>query len=131
MVNTFLYIIWALAYLICGALGALLPGHWVGIPASILFFLPPAILLYRAKISGDLKTIRNIRVLSLVWLGTTALLLILNILSVALSAMAGDILYYTMVILTSPMVCGQYWLLSIFLWACLQTVCAKLQKQTK
>jgi hypothetical protein len=119
MTNKFLYIYWALLYVICAVLGCVnLPG-WVGIVGSLVFFVPPAILLYRAVRAGERKTIRIIHIISLVWMLTAVLLLILNILSVYFSMTTGNILYYTMVLVTSPMVCGQYWLLSIFLWACL------------
>ena len=46
-------------------------------------------------------------------------MLVVNVLSVLRSQLLGNILYYMLVILSSPMVCSGYWALSLFLWACL------------
>ena len=119
MLNTYLYIFWIFFYLICATLGVLgLPG-WVGISACCLFFLPPSVLLYRLGRAGDRKGVARIRNIALIWLAFTALMIILNIASVSMSAAAGDALYYAMAVLCAPMVCGKYWLLSMFLFACL------------
>ncbi len=117
MTNTILYIAWAALYVICGILGIhSIPG-WVGVLACVCFFIPPALLLWQAARAGDLKTVRRVRNLALAWLGATLLLLIVNILSVALSAAAGTVLYYILVLVSSPMICGQQWIVSMFLWS--------------
>ncbi len=125
MNNTILYILWAAMYVICGVLGVHpIPG-WVGILACIGFFVPPAVLLWRR----DGKNLQLIRNLSLLWLGLTLILLILNILTVAMSAAAGDVLYYILVLVSSPMVCGGYWVIALFGWACLLMTSLKLLKK--
>ena len=45
------------------------------------------------------------------------MLLILNFLSFYAGEATGDALYGFMILLTAPMVCGQYYVLSLFLWA--------------
>lgn len=119
MLNTYLYIFWIFFYMLNAALGVLgLPG-WVGIVACLLFFLPPAILLHRAGKAGDRRGVARIRNISLGWLGLAVLMIILNIATVYMSETAGDVLYYAMAVLCAPLVSGEYWVLSLFLFSCL------------
>ena len=74
-----------------------------------------------------MRTIRNLSVASL---ALTLVLLVVNFLSVGASKAAGDVLYVLLIILSAPMVCGQVWVLSLFLWACLLMVCLKYRKET-
>lgn len=114
-----LYILWGILYLICAVLGVVsLPG-WVGILGCLLFFLPPAVILHRAVKAEDRRGIARIRNICLIWLSVTVLMLILNIASVGMSATAGQVLYYMMAVLCAPLVCGKFWILSLFLFACL------------
>ncbi len=126
MSNTFLYIAWGVLYAVCAGLGFIPSPDGVALGLMILFcllfFLPPVILLRRAIQENNRKTLVLIRNLSLIWLITATVLLVLNILSVMFSALAGQVLYYFLILLTSPMICGQYWVLSLFLWACLLIV---------
>ena len=123
MSNSYLAILWGAAYAACAVLGFLpepegaLKAACIG--ASLIFFLPPAVMLYRADRAGDTKTLKRLRNLSILWLVTAMVLICLNILSFAASELTGYVLYYALVILAAPLVCGQYWLLSLFLWACL------------
>ena len=117
------YIAWGVLYLLGAVFGVVNEPGWLGALACLLFFVPPGILLYQKK------SVRLIRDLSLAWLSLTAFLLVLNILSVTMTEMAGTILYYTMVVLTSPMICGGNWLLSMFGFACLLTVSQKILKK--
>ena len=86
---------------------------------SLVFFLPPAILFHRATGKKDKETFKILRNLSLTWLITATVALCINILSVGASALVGNILYYILILVTAPMVCGQFWVMSLFLWACL------------
>ena len=126
--NLYLYIVWGILYLICAALGVFSVPGWVGLVMCLVFFVPPTILLYRAPSRKTALTVRN---LSIAWLALTVLLLILNILSVSMSEQSGTVLYYMMVVLTAPMICGGNWLLAIFLWACLLVVSRKILKKMK
>ena len=135
MTNFFLYIAWIILYGLCAGLGCIgAPTGWLYglcIAASILFFLPPALLLHRADKRSDRKTITKILFISLAWLTVTLLLIICNILSIGASELAGTILHYLLVVCTAPMICGQIWLLIIFFWACLMSASIKLLKKTK
>ena len=86
---------------------------------SLLFFLPPAWLLYDAGKRQDKAGLQLIRNLSALSLGLTLGLLILNFLVAFGAEAAGTMLYVMLVIVSSPMVCSGYWALSLFFWACL------------
>lgn len=135
MTNTYLAIIWAALYIACAGLGfiAAPTGFLYGLCVifSLLFFVPPVMLLYRGGKAKDIKSIRILRNLSILWLAVTMILLILNISSVYFSHSVGTILYYVLIVVTSPMVCSQYWLLPLFLWACLLVVSIQQLKQLR
>jgi len=135
MTNTYLSILWAFFYLLCGALGFVTgaEGFFYGLLIffSLLFFVPPSVLLYRAAKTGDVRWLKRIRNLSLAWLGTTLVLIVLNIATVGMSAAAGTFFYGVLILLTSPMVCSQFWVLPMFLWACLLIVSLQEIKKRK
>lgn len=121
-----LFALWGGLFILCAGLG------FIPEPAgaaramltllSLAFFLPPAVLLYRAvqqKNENSLKLIRNLCTLSL---GLTLLLLILNFLSALRTEALGTVLYYVLTIVSSPMICSGHWAMSLFLWACLLMV---------
>ena len=126
MSNVYLSIIWGAFYIACAGLGfiAAPEGFVYGlcVVMSIVFFIPPSVLLYRAVRAGDRKMLRWIRNISLVWLLTAMVMIILNILSVIATKLTGLVLYYMMVILTAPMISGQAWVIALFGWACLLVV---------
>ena len=129
MKNTHLYVLWAVLFIICAGLGFIPEasgfGRFVLTFLSLLFFVPPAVLLYR----GERNTVLLIRNLSALSLLVTAVALICNFLSALGSALLGNILHAVLVIVSAPMVCSGYWALSLFLWACLLMV--SLQKLKK
>jgi len=98
--------------------------------AAIASFLPPAVLTYGAARAGDRATLALIRNLSAASLGGTALLLVLNFLSVTGSEALGNFLHGVLVVVSSPMICSGSWGLSLFLWACLLLVSMRLLKKT-
>lgn len=124
-----LFALWGGLFIVCAGLGfipepaGLLRGVLTAM--SLVFFLPPALLVYRAGKEGDghiLKLVRNLSALSLL---LTLVLLVLNFLTAVGSPTLGTVLYYILVIVSSPMVCSGYWVLSLFLWACLLMVSMK------
>lgn len=135
MTNLILYITWFILYGLCAALGCIAAPtgllYGLCIVSALLFFLPPAILLHRAKKISDRKAPKRILFISLTWLAVSLIMIIANILSVGATAQAGKTLHYLLVVLTAPMVCGQSWVLSIFLWACLMAVSVQLLKKKK
>ena len=127
------YILWAALYAACTVLSCVPEpeGVTVGllVTAALLFFLPPAVLLYRAIPREQWGTVRLIRYLSMASLGLTLLLLILNVLSVGFSDTVGTVLYAALIMVSTPMVCMQSWFVSLFLWAVLLMVTLKYRKK--
>ncbi|MBQ8769285.1 MAG: hypothetical protein IJZ15_06555 [Oscillospiraceae bacterium] len=118
-----LYIAWAVLYAACAGLG-FVPNPRGGVYAALfilalLFFVPPTILIYRAIKGGDIPELKRIRAISLIWLGLTLVMLALNFLSVSFTEAAGKFVYWLLILVSSPMVCGQIWVISLFLWGCL------------
>ena len=119
MNKRFLYALWGALFSLCAGLGfipepegtlrLLLTG------LSLLFFLPPALLLYR----GDLPDVLLVRNFSALSLGLSLVLLILNFLTALRSEFLGQVLHCVLVIVSSPMICSGHWAMSLFLWACL------------
>ena len=128
-----LFVLWGGFFILCAGLGFIPePAGFVkGLltTLSVVFFLPGGALLYRAKQQKDRATVTLIRNLSAASLGLTLLMLVANFLSLGAGQALGDGLYAALVILSSPMVCSGYWLLSLFLWACLLVVSLEILKK--
>ena len=116
MSNKALYILWGGLYILCAALGFIPEPAEAASNAmtllSIAFFIPGAVLLYREQRI-------QVRIISAISLGATALSLVFNVLSVTLERIDGEILYALLALVSVPMFCSRIWLLSLFLWACL------------
>ncbi len=110
------YILWGVLFVICAGLGFVRDAAGAGkvllTLSSLIFFIPGTLLLYW----GQRKPVR---IISLCSLGITLVLLVANFFSVLASQTVGDVLYALLVVVSSPMVCSQYWVMSMFLWACL------------
>lgn len=133
MKKSSLLALWGILYIICAGLG-FIPEPEGGVRVlllviSLLFFVPPAIVLYDAIRCGDIKTIRLIRLLSAASLGITLLLIILSILTAASGEAVGSVLNVLLVVLSAPMFCSNYWALSLFLWAALLTASFTAKKK--
>lgn len=116
MSKNYLYMTWGVLYIVTAALGFI---PEVDGPAaagmtllSIVFFVPGFILLYR----GEKKPVL---ILSVISLALTVLCLVLNVWSVGMSADMGDFLYWVLALVSAPMFCSRFWVLSLFGWACL------------
>jgi len=120
-----LYLIWGAWYILCAGLGFIPAaggfGRVVLIAVAVLFFVPGAVLLVRGLRAGNRKGVLRIRRISLGALLLALVLILANVCSIDASQTAGDVLYILLGILSAPMFCGQYWLLSLFLWGCLLT----------
>ena len=117
------YILWGCLYILCAFLGFIPEaagfGKFLLILAAAAFFVPGWVLLYFTHKTGEMTHARNVRTLSLISLGLTLLLLILNFASGHASVATGSMLYTLLVLFSAPMYCSQYWIASLFLWACL------------
>jgi hypothetical protein len=75
--------------------------------------------------------LRLVRIISMVVLIATVVLLLVNLLSIALilvmpeetALILGDVLYYMLILVSTPMVCGQYWGIGLVGWAALLWCC--------
>ena len=121
----YLYFLWAGMYLLCAVLGFLPEPqgivYWLLLFISLLFFVPPVWILLQAIRQKNRKQVKAIWVVSLVWLGLTLFLLILNFMTVASSQAVGTAMYYLLTALASPMICSQVWVVPMFLFGCLLT----------
>ncbi len=127
--------LWGVLFILCAGLGFLpqpagvLRGLLTG--AALAFFVPPAMLLYRAGRERDRRTLKLARNLSLLSLGLSLVFLVLNLLSALWSEWLGAVLYNMLVIVSTPMVCSGYWVGSLFLWACLLMVSLSQLKKAR
>lgn len=128
-----LTVLWAGLFIVCAGLGFIPePEGTVRIVLTVLslvFFLPPALLLYGAGKQQDKATAQLIRNLAVLSLGLTLVLLILNFLTVLSSQALGQTLHYVLTIVSAPMICSGHWAMSLFLWSCLLTASLKQLKK--
>ena len=126
---------WAGLFVLCAGLGFVRePTGVLRIAltaASLAFFVPPALLLHSAGKAGDRFTLRVIRNLAAASLGLTLLLLLANFMSLMASEAVGDLMYVLLIIVSTPMVCCGYWVLSLFLWAFLLFWAIRQLKETQ
>lgn len=123
MKKSILYPLWGVLFILCAGLGFIPAPEGILsallTAASVLFFLPPTLLLLTASKQGDRDTRQLIRNLSLASLSLTLLLLIANFSLALRSEALGTFLHYALTIVSAPMVASGHWALSLFLWACL------------
>ena len=125
-----LFALWGGMYILCGLLGLSAESSGAGrILLALAFFLPPFLIFRQAKAKADRGTLSLLRNLSAASLGVTAVLIGLNVASLGASEAMGNLLHVLLVILSSPMVCGGNWLISLFLWACLLIASGKELKR--
>lgn len=135
MKQHYLFALWGGLFTLCAVLGFIPePGRALQILMTLLSvacFIPPALLLRRSKQSGNRSIALLIRNLSAASLVLTAVLIILNFLSAFGGELLGNILHSILIIVSSPMICSGYWVLSLFLWACLMIASANILKNKK
>ena len=128
-----LFALWGGLFILCAGLGFIpaptaLQQNLMTL-VSVCFFVPPAILLWLGR--KDRKLLHLIRNLSLLSLGLTLGLIILNIVCAMGSEALGGILNSILIVVSSPMICAGSWALSLFLWACLMVVSLSLLRKAK
>ena len=135
MKKSYLFVLWGGLFVLCAALGFIPnPGTALKILLTLLsvaFFIPGALLLRHAALNKDRNTAMLVRNLAAASLLLTLVLIIGNFFSVLGSARLGSILYTLLIIVSSPMICSQYWVLSLFLWACLMIGAMQILRQKK
>lgn len=117
------YKAWAALYTLCVGFGFVSKPDAFGkvllVALSLLCFVPPFYLAIQARKEENRKTLKVLRLISILSLSLTLIFLVLNFLSVNFSAEVGLWLYVLLVMVSAPMMCAQYWVISLFLWACL------------
>ena len=135
MSNKSLYSLWGVLFIICAVFGFIPEPEglvqYVLTALSVSFFIPPGLLLFQASTHSDRRVPTLIRNLAVASLGLTLLVLILNLLSAFQSEFLGSMLHALLVIISTPMVCSGYWVLSLFLWSCILMVSLQLIKKCK
>ena len=119
-----LYITWAALFALTAVLGFVFPdaagaGRIVLALTAAVFFVPPWLILNRAKGEKKAHHIRLLRWLCVGSLVLTAVLLVLNLRSAGLGPALGQALNAALIIVSAPMVCSNFFALPIFLWGCL------------
>ncbi len=122
-----LYMAWAVMFALTAVLGFVLPNAegW-GIRlirglAATVFFLPPWVVLAKARTEGKRFHVRLVGMLAVASIVLTVALLVLNLMSPMWSVSVGNALYAALVIVSNPMVCSNYYVLPLFLWGTLIT----------
>lgn len=118
-----LYLAWGGAFVLTAVLGLLFPGAQdpVGLFflrfASVVFFLPPWLILAKARAEKALFHIRLLRYLALASLVLTMVLFCAGILAGPDSQTLGDLIHVIMSIACAPLICSNLYVLPMFLWA--------------
>ena len=133
MKQKYLYALWGGLFVLCAALGFIpQPGGVLkGLMTvlSVAFFVPGALLLRQSAQTGDRAAAALVRNLSAASLALTMVLIIANFFSALGSELLGNILYSILIIVSCPMICSGYWVLSLFLWACLMIAAMKILRK--
>ena len=123
MKKQILYMLWLSLYILCVGLGTLTDrttaGSVVLTILAIVFFVPGMLLLIHGYKTGDRKMLVRIRIISILSLGLTLVLIVLNILLVQAGSGVGETLNDILILVSAPMFCCYWQGISLFLWACL------------
>lgn len=113
---------WLYLFVLSAVLGFIPAGGFlkaVFVVVAIGFFVPGFVLLTKADHRDDVKTIRLVRNIAILALILATVLILLNMMSATMTKAWGDVFYVLLVVFAAPLICGQYWALTLFGWACL------------
>ena len=117
-----LYAVWLCLYILCVGLGTVETVEGIGkvffVLTALIFFLPGIFLLVLGTQTKNKKTILRVRLISLCSLVLTVAVFCVNVICAASGAASG-FLHDLLNLVSAPMFCAQYWILSLFGWACL------------
>ena len=117
------YCVWLCLYILCVGLGTVEEVAGIGkvlfILTGLIFFLPGVYLLYLGKAEKNKKITLRVRIVAICSLSLTMIVFCSNVIAVSADASVGRTLYDLLNLVSAPMFCVQYWIISIFLWACL------------
>lgn len=117
-----LWLTWLYLFALCAVLGFIPnPPTLLAVLLAVVgmcFFIPGALLLK----TKDPKTIKTIFWLSIGSLSLTLITVLLNFTSALMKPIWGTVFYIIMGIVSTPMLCTQMWIISLFGWALLMSV---------
>ena len=135
MNRKFLLALWGGLFVVCVAFGFVSEPvgalSFLMAALSLMFFVPPVLLLRQAAQMGHVPTAVLVRNLSAASLGLTLAALIANVLSLLGTETLGNVLHVVLVIVSAPMFCAQIWVIPLFCWAFLMIGAHKLVKKMK
>ena len=118
-----LYAAWLCLYILCVGLGTVEQVEGIGkvlfVLTSLIFFLPGVVLLITGFREQNKKRILRVRIVAICSLALTMIVFCINVAAVAASSGMGSFLNDLLNLVSAPMFCSQYWILSLFCWACL------------
>ena len=117
------YGVWLCLYVLCVGLGTVENVEGAGkvlfVLTSLIFFLPGVFLLYLGNYEKNRKICLRVRIVAIVSLFLTVAVFSGNVIAISASSEAGVLLYDLLNLVSAPMFCSQYWILSLFCWGCL------------
>lgn len=117
------YGVWLCLYILCVGLGTVEEVEGIGkvlfVLTSLIFFLPGVYLLWLGRQENNRKILLGVRIAAVCSLSLTVIVFCANVIAVSASGSVGNTLYEVLNLVSAPMFCSQYWILSLFLWACL------------
>lgn len=121
MKRSTLWLLWGVFYIICAGLGFIPQPEGIVramlFLLSLLFFVPPGVLLHEARQHSDRALLRRMRILALASLILTQLMLIASILTAPCSEALGTAMHILLGLVSAPMFCSNYFVVPLFLWA--------------
>ena len=118
-----LYAVWLCLYILCVGLGTVEQVEGAGkvffILTALIFFVPGVMLLILGRKERNKMMILRVRIVSICSLALTVIVFCANVAAVTASSSAGVFLHDLLNLVSAPMFCAQYWILSLFCWGCL------------
>ena len=118
-----LYAAWLCLYILCVGLGTVEEVDGSAkvffVLTALIFFIPGIILLVLGKKQQNKKMVLRVRLIAICSLVLTVAVFCATVLAVGSSAQMGSFLHDLLNLVSAPMFCSQYWILSLFGWACL------------
>ena len=117
-----LYAIWLCLYILCVGLGTVGQMEGIGkmffILTALIFFIPGVMLLVMGIREMNKKTVLRVRIIAVCSLVLTVVLFCVNIVAAA-AGRVSPVLHDLLNLVSAPMFCSQYWVISLFGWASL------------
>ena len=118
-----LYAVWICLYILCVGLGTVENVQKIGsiffLLTALIFFIPGVLLLVTGIREKNAKAVIRIRIIAACSLLLTAVVFCANLMAVGASQTVGNFLHDLLNLVSAPMFCSQYWIISLFLWACI------------